>query len=96
MNDFTKEELDLTCLDNFIIQSVTDLDVLGLYAFLEAQSEDFKINAKSLMKVFGVSKQKIYRLLNKLIELELLSVTRERAPTGEFTGLSYKLLTNKK
>jgi hypothetical protein len=69
---FNKEDTGCTISVNSTIQSITDINVLGLYAYLLSKPNDWKIYPKEIQKHFKIGKNKTYALLNKLIALNLI------------------------
>lgn len=88
--EFEKEELGVSILVNETINVIKDVDVLGVYCFLASRPPTWNINPKHLMTHFNCGKNKIYRLLNELIDLNLLEKKRIMED-GRFVRFSYHL-----
>jgi len=71
---FTNESNGCTTLINSTIQNIKDFTVLGLYVYLCSKPDSWEPNYKELMFHTTYSKGKVYKLLNKLIELNLMTV----------------------
>lgn len=89
---FEKEDSGCSILINETVNNIKNPDLLGLYCYLACRPPGWKINPKHLLKHFGCSKDKIYKMLNGLISLGLLSATVMRKQ-GKFVGTCYKLHT---
>ncbi len=63
---FKNESRGCTVLVNSTIQSIKEFDVLGLYVYLCSKPESWAPNVQEIMNHTGYSKQKTYRLINKL------------------------------
>lgn len=87
---FQKEELGVSILVNKTLRLIKSPDTLGVYCYLATLPNDWQINVKQLMSHFGVGKDKVYRILNDLISLNLLTVTQIRE-AGKFSKNVYKL-----
>lgn len=86
---FSKEELGVTLITGKVIKLLKkDSDVLGVYVYLMSLPPDWQINCKHLMDELEMSKDKLYRILNHLKQIRLITVTeiRER---GKFTKNHY-------
>lgn len=88
--EFQKEEMGVSILINETVNSIKNTDVLGLYCYLACRPHGWSINAKHLLSHFKCSKDKIYKMLNRLIELNLLTVADHREK-GMFKSKVYKL-----
>lgn len=67
-----KEHSDFTIILNSTIQSIKDLDAIGLYLFLATLPEVENINLENLIKESNMSKHKFYKSFNILLEMGLL------------------------
>lgn len=86
--EFVNNTKGFTTLLTKVVQSITEFDVLGLYVYLCSLPETWQPNAKHLMKHTGYSKDKIYRLLNRLEELGLMTA-QEIRDKGRFSIYRY-------
>ena len=87
---FSRELGGITPVINKTIQAITDSSLLAVYIYLLTKPQDWEINAKEIMNHFGFSKDKMYRLLNVLIDIKLL--TREEIrEKGKFAKYHYVL-----
>lgn len=87
---FVNETQGFTILLTQVIQSIKELDVLGLYVYLASKPPSWKPHPKELIEHTKYSKDKIYRLINRLIELKLLS-SKEIRNKGKFSYFEYTL-----
>lgn len=87
---FTKEDSGVSILINSTINLIKNPETLGLYCYLASKPNDWKINARQLMSHFEVGRDKIYKMINNLMELNLLSRTELRTK-GKFTEYHYHL-----
>lgn len=87
---FVNETRGFTVLSSLVIQFITEFDVLGLYVYLASKPESWKPNPKELIRHTGYSKDKVYRLINRLISLNLLSC-KEVRDKGKFSTYEYTL-----
>lgn len=70
------------------VQEIKDFDVLGLYVYLCSKPESWSPNALELMNQTGYGKNKIYRLINALLNLGLMTVRKIRK-AGKFVEFEY-------
>lgn len=89
---FTNQANDCTTLLNKTIQDLKDYCLTGLYAYLCTKPDTWEPNYKELMNHGNCSKTKIYKLLNKLIELNLITVETIRDKKGKFKFNHYTVL----
>jgi len=75
---------------NKTIQSLTDVYELAFYSYLSSKPQDWEIHHKELMSHFDLGKNKVYRVLNGLMEKRLIKKIEER-DKGMFTGIEYQL-----
>lgn len=92
---FDQEELGCTIFVNETVNSIKDLAAGGLYAYLICRPKDWKLNVKHLTTLFDCSKDKIYRLIDVLISLNLLTRTEIRNK-GKFLHYHYRIHLRKK
>src|ERR1700733_1016537 len=88
--NYRNETQGFTILLTETIQSIKEFDVLGLYVYLASKPNTWEPNAKELGGHTGYSKDKIYRLINRLIEIGYLSCRKIRSQ-GKFVSFSYTL-----
>ena len=72
------------------LNTIPDVAVLGLYSYLAAKPSRWKINATEIRRHFRIGKNKVYRLLNQLITIGLLTVEAVREK-GRFLSYHYHL-----
>lgn len=89
---FEKEDSGCSILINSTVNNIHDMALLGLYCYLACRPPGWKIHPKHLIKHFKCSKDKVYKMLNGLIDMGLLSVKQIR-DKGRFVGTLYKLHT---
>jgi predicted transcriptional regulator len=87
---FSKEDLGCTIIVNSTFQSIRDLQTLAVYSYLISKPNSWRINPKELINHFNSSKNVIYRILNNLIEINLLERIEHRSK-GRFLKYEYKL-----
>lgn len=87
---FDQDELGVTMIPTATIKSIKNLEVLGLYTFLASCNSTWRFNAKYLATRFECNKDKIYKLVNSLIEMKLLTRTQIRE-RGKFIRYHYRL-----
>lgn len=85
-----KEDGGFTTVLNQTIRSIKNLEVLGLYLHLASLPPTWNINAKQLREYFNCGRDKMYQLLNALMELGLLS-KEEIRKEGMFAHYCYTL-----
>ena len=88
--NFTDVKGGCTVSINTTIQSLTDVYELAFYSYLLSKPQDWEINHKELMSHFKLGKNKVYRVLNGLMEKRLIKKVEEREK-GMFTGIDYFL-----
>lgn len=86
-----KEDSGCTIIVNETIQGIKDLEVCGLYVYLCSRPPNWVICVQEIRNHSGLGKNKVYQLLNKLIELRLLKRTQEKNEKGVFNPFSYRL-----
>ena len=87
---FDKEEFGCTIFINETVNLIKDLDACGLYTYLLCRPPNWKINIKHLTSTLNCGKNKIYRLLDYLIDLKLITRTELREK-GRFSSYHYKI-----
>jgi len=87
---FSTEESGCVILVNKTIQSITNLNAAGVYAYLSTKPPTWIINPTEIRRHFGIGRDKVYSSLNALMDLKLLSRTDIRH-NGQFTCFEYKL-----
>ena len=75
---------------NKTIQSLTDVYELAFYSYLLSKPQDWEIHHKDLMNHFNLGKNKVYRVLNALLEKRLIKKIETRE-SGMFNGIEYYL-----
>lgn len=88
--EFEKEELGVSILLNETINMIKDRALLGVYCYLASRPPRWRIKVKQLQDHFECSKDTIYKLLKKLIDLNLLSC-KEIKKKGKFIDYRYSL-----
>jgi hypothetical protein len=86
----SREESGCTIVINETMQAITDFTILAVYAYLLTKPNSWVINPKELIRHFNSSKDRIYKALNGLIDLNLLRRIEHRQ-NGKFVGCEYKL-----
>jgi predicted transcriptional regulator len=87
---FNNEANGVTISINSTIQSITDIDALGLYIYLSSKPDTWKIHYKDIMRHFNIGEEKAYRLMNVLLSAGLLIRTEVREK-GRFKEYLYTL-----
>lgn len=87
---FEKEESGCTILVNQTINSIKNFAALGFYSYLMCRPTNWRVNVKHIAKEKECTTDSIYKLINKLIELRLLTRTAVREK-GRFVRHHYKL-----
>lgn len=87
---FDKEELGVTIILNASINEIRNPEALGLYAYLLARPPSWKLNVKHLCEHFQCGQDRMYRILNLLLEQKFISkkVIREK---GKFIKNHYRV-----
>ncbi len=85
---FTNEANGCTTLINSTVQTILDINVLGLYAYLCTKPDTWQPNPKEIMSHFGLTKTTTYKYLNKLLDLGLMTKTEIREK-GRFACTHY-------
>lgn len=87
---FDREESGCTIFINETVNQIKDLAAGGMYMYLLCRPKNWKLNIKHLSSVFGCNKDKIYRLLDILISINLITRTDSREK-GKFSSIHYRL-----
>lgn len=87
---FDKEESGCTIFINETVNLIKDLDAGGLYMYLLCRPPSWRVNIKHLTTIFKCGKNKVYRLIDLLISLKLLSRTEIREK-GKFKEYRYRI-----
>jgi hypothetical protein len=87
---FDQEESGCTIVINQTVNSIKDLAAGGLYMYLLCRPKTWNLNIKHLTTLFNCSKDKIYRLIDVLISLKLLTRTEMRQK-GKFLHYHYRI-----
>lgn len=87
---YDQDELGVTQIPTETIRLLNNFTLLALFTFLASCSSDWKLNAKHLAKHFNCNKDKIYKAIDSLIELNLLTRTQVR-DKGKFVRYHYRL-----
>lgn len=85
---FEKEKLGVTMIPNETIQSIRNHEGLGLYVYLLSQPDSWQLNRKQLCRHFECGRDKMYSLLNYLLEEGLITRLHAREE-GKFTKPRY-------
>lgn len=87
---FEKEELGVTIILNASINEIRNPEALGLYVYLLARPPGWKLNIKHLAEHFECGVDKMYRILNYLLDNKFISkrVIREK---GRFMNHHYRV-----
>lgn len=87
---FEQDELGVTIIPTETIRLLTDFTLLALFTFLASCPSDWKLIPQQLANHFGCHKDKIYKALDRLIQLKLLIRTEIR-DNGKFAQFKYRL-----
>lgn len=87
---FDKEESGCTILVNETINNIKDFSALGIYTYLLCRPKTWKLNVKHLAALFTCSKDTIYKIIDKLIAMNLLSRSEVR-DKGRFVRYHYRV-----
>ena len=87
---FEKEESDCTIFVNETVNMIICLESGGLYMYLLCRPKKWKFNAKHLASIFNCNKEKIYKQIDYLISLKLLTRTTVRNK-GKFVRYHYSI-----
>lgn len=87
---FDQEESGCTIFVNETINLIRNLDAAGFYSYLMCRPSRWKLNVKQLTNHFECNKDKIYKLIDILIELGLLTRTQIRSQ-GKFVRYHYRV-----
>ncbi|CAK0742166.1 hypothetical protein CCP3SC1AL1_1170014 [Gammaproteobacteria bacterium] len=87
---FDQEQSGCTIFVNTTVNSIKRLDVGGLYMYLTCRPSSWKLNVKHLASLFMCNKDKIYGIIDTLIEMNLLT-RREIRNKGRFVRFHYRL-----
>lgn len=87
---FEQDDLGVTQIPTETIRILRNITDLALYTFLASCSKDWKLNAKHLAAHFQCNKEKIYKSIDSLIGMGLLSRTITR-DAGKFAKYHYRL-----
>ncbi len=67
-----KQSVPFTQLCNKTIQNCTNMEAIGMWAYLQSMPDEWELNPNQLKKHFNVGKNKIYRILTYMIEAKLI------------------------
>lgn len=87
---FSTEQGGCSVLINSTLQSITDGFALGIYCYLMSLPNTWKLNVHHLANHFGCGKDKIYKYLRLLKDMNLLTCKTIR-DGGKFAKLHYML-----
>ena len=87
---FDQDDLGVTQIPTETIKTIKNFTQLALFTFLASCSKDWRLNAKHLATHFDCNKETIYKTIDALIELGLLSRTQIRNK-GKFVRFHYRL-----
>jgi len=88
---FKNEANGVTILINSTIEAIKDVEALGLYVYLCSKPDAWKIHYREIMRHFNIGKEKAYRLLNTLMDVNVLTriEIREKGKFKEFLYMLY-------
>jgi hypothetical protein len=92
---FSTEQQGCSIFINSTINSITDGFALGIYTYLMCRPSNWQLNARQLSNHFGCGRDKIYKYLNFLKDMGLLTCKTIREK-GKFAQLHYTLHLNPK
>jgi hypothetical protein len=87
---FDKEELGVTIIPNQSINEITNPESLGLYIYLLARPKKWQLNVKHLSDHFKCGEDKMYGMLNYLLQEKFISKTIIRNK-GKFVKHHYRV-----
>ena len=87
---FEQDDLGVTQIPTETILSIKNLTLLGFYTYLASRPKDWKLNAKHLASHFDCNKEKIYKIIDALMEMGFLKRTQIRNK-GMFVRYHYRL-----
>ncbi len=70
--NLTRESVPFTQLCNKTIQNCTNMEVIGMWAYLQSMPSQWILNPDHLKKHFKIGKNKVYKILSYMIEAKLL------------------------
>lgn len=92
--NFDKEEIGVTIIPTKTLNDIRSPECLGIYVYLLGRPSGWKLNIKQLCDHFQCGKDKMYRILNWLIEETLITCTMIRQ-NGRFTKPHYRVLLHR-
>lgn len=87
---FDKEELGVTIIPNKSINEIRNPESLGMYIYLLARPKGWKLNVEHLADHFQCGDDKIYRILNYLLDEKFICKTVIR-DKGKFIKHHYRV-----
>lgn len=87
---FEQDDSGVTIIPTETIRAIRNMDLLGFYSFLVSLPKTWKINVKHLSAHFDCNKDKIYKSIDRLIAIGLLTKTVRREK-GRFLPPHYRL-----
>ncbi len=81
-----------TQLCNKTLQTCTNLEAIGVWAFLQSQHDNWSLNPHQLRKHFNIGKDKIYNILTYMINTKLLIRHVQISAKGTHIKTTYTVL----
>lgn len=85
----THEPKPYTQICNSPLKNCNNAEALGIWCFLQSCPPGWIVNIKHIQAHFNLGKNKVYTLLNYLIETNLLKRERDVFPNGKYGKTSY-------
>ena len=90
--NLTIKRAPFTQLYNKVLQTCTNMEAIAVWAYLQSQCDDWRLNPVQLRKHFKVGKDKIYSILTYMIDTNLLVRHVQYAHNGRHITTSYTVL----
>lgn len=68
----SKQSVPFTQLCNKTIQNCTNMEAIGMWAYLQSMPDDWRLNPVHLKTHFKIGKNKVYKILTYLIDAKLI------------------------
>jgi len=91
---FEKEEIGVTIIPTRTINDIRNPEALGVYVYLLARPKGWKLNVKQLREHFQCGQDKMYKILNWLLQETFIICTMLR-DKGKYTKPSYRVLLHR-
>ena len=87
-----KQSIPFTQLCNKTIQTCTNMEAIGMWAYLQSMPESWTLNPAHLKKHFNIGKNKVYKILTYLIEAKLIVRHVQTSAQGTRVKTTYTVL----